>query len=206
MDYNLQAHLQEVYDRFPEYKNMPIIGITTNHTDTDATLREVYYEQIVKAGGIPMLLPPIADKDVILNSLEKIDGLLLTGGGDINPLWEGEEPSPHLHNINAKRDLAELMITHLAFNRQIPIMGICRGIQTMVTALGGKVQQDIYENYIEDTCSDNEKMGKTQSIATFHSAKIKHSQDADKAEPTHSVTVIPNTILSSIYKTEKNFC
>lgn len=205
MDYNLQAHLQEVYDRFPEYKNMPIIGITTNHTDTDATLREVYYEQIVKAGGVPMLLPPIADKDVILNSLEKIDGLLLTGGGDINPLWEGEEPSPHLHNINAKRDLAELMITHLAFNRQIPIMGICRGIQTMVTALGGKVQQDIYENYIEDTCSDNEKTGKTQSVATFHSAKIKHSQDADKAEPTHSVTVIPNTILSSIYKTEKIF-
>ena len=50
------------------------------------------------------------------------------GGGDHNPLWMGEEPSPRLHNINQERDAAELMITRLAFNRQIPMLGICRGI------------------------------------------------------------------------------
>ncbi len=68
---------------------------------------------------------------------------ILTGGGDHNPLWMGEEPSPRLHNINQERDAAELMLTRLAFNRQIPMLGICRGIQTLAIALGGKVYQDI---------------------------------------------------------------
>ncbi len=205
MNYDLQAHLNKVYAQFPEGRHMPIIGITTNHTDVDATLREVYYEQIVKAGGTPILLPPIADKDVILNSLEQIDGLLLTGGADINPLWTGEEPSAHLHHINAKRDLAELMITQLAFNRQIPIMGICRGVQTMAIALGGKVQQDIYEDYLVEQLPASEKMQKAPATAVLRPAKMKHSQDADKGEPTHSVTIQPSSVLYSIYNTEKIF-
>ena len=61
----------------------------------DATLRDVYYKQIVKAGGTPVLIPPVADKEVLVNTLTHLDGLLLTGGGDINPLWMGEEPSTH---------------------------------------------------------------------------------------------------------------
>ena len=205
MNYDLQAHLNEVYAKFPEAKHMPIIGITTNHSDVDATLREVYYEQIVKAGGTPILLPPIADKDVILNSLEHIDGLLLTGGGDINPLWIGEEPSTQLHNINAKRDLAELMITQLAFNRQIPIMGICRGVQTMAIALGGEVQQDIYEDYLVKEVSSEEKPKKAKPTITLYAATIKHSQDADKGEATHSVAILEGSVLHSIYKVDKIF-
>lgn len=205
MNYDLQAHLNEVYAKFPEAKHMPIIGITTNHSDVDATLREVYYEQIVKAGGTPILLPPIADKDVILNSLEHIDGLLLSGGGDINPLWIGEEPSTQLHNINAKRDLAELMITQLAFNRQIPIMGICRGVQTMAIALGGEVQQDIYEDYLVKEVSSEEKPKKAKPTITLYAATIKHSQDADKGEATHSVAILEGSVLHSIYKADKIF-
>ena len=81
-----------------------------------------------------MIIPPVADKDVIINTLDKIDGLVLTGGGDINPLWAGEEPSPRLHGINHMRDKAELLTVRLAYNRQIPMLGICRGIQTLVTA------------------------------------------------------------------------
>ena len=155
MKYDLQSHLDKVYATFPEAKHQPVIGITTNFSDIDATLRDAYYKQVAAAGGTPVLIPPVADKDVLVNTLAHLDGLLLTGGGDINPLWAGEEPSTRLHNINAERDLPELMLTRLAFNRQIPILGICRGIQTLAVALGGTVQQDIYEDYIRTSPSGN---------------------------------------------------
>ena len=60
MQYDLQSHLNKVYATFPEAKQQPIIGITTNFTDGDATLRDVYYKQIAAAGGIPVLVPPVA--------------------------------------------------------------------------------------------------------------------------------------------------
>lgn len=155
-----------------------MIGITTNYSDGGAALSEKYYSQVVKAGGTPYLIPPVADQDVIINTLEHLDGLLLTGGGDFNPLWCGEEPSAKLHSINAKRDLPELLITRLAYNRQIPMLGICRGIQTLAIALDGEVEQDIYEK----------------------GAKIKHSQDADRSEPTHTVKLAEGSILHALYR------
>lgn len=186
MNYNLDSHLSEIYSTFPEAKHQPVIGITTNYSNEDACLRSKYYEQVVAAGGIPFLIPPIADKDVIINTLEHIDGLILTGGGDYNPLWAGEEPSQSLHSINKTRDLPELLITRLAYNRQIPMLGICRGIQTLAVALDGRVQQDIYSAaYIQDE--------------TPHPASIKHSQDADRDEVTHTVSLLPNTVIHAIY-------
>lgn len=127
-----------------------------------------------------MLIPPVSDPEVIINTLENIDGLLLTGGGDHNPLWAGEEPQKELHGINATRDLPELLITRLAFNRQIPMFGICRGMQTLAFALGGRVAQDI-------------------------NATLKHSQEADKSEPTHSVILSPESMIRDIYGTEQIF-
>ena len=62
MKYDLQSQLDKVYATYPEAKRQPIIGITTNFTEGDATLRDVYYKQIVKAGGTPVLIPPVADK------------------------------------------------------------------------------------------------------------------------------------------------
>ena len=141
--FDIEAYLNDFYATFPEANNQPIIGITSNYSDGDATLRERYYKQVVKAGGVPIIIPPVADKGAIINTLDHIDGLILTGGGDFNPLWCGEEPSPRLANINATRDLPELLITRLAYNRQIPMLGICRGMQTLAMALGGKVAQDI---------------------------------------------------------------
>lgn len=145
MEYTLSSHLTSAYNKYPESEHRPVIGLTTNYTDGDATLRDKYYEQIVAAGGTPVLIPPIADTDVIVNTLEHLDGLLLTGGADYNPLWCGEEPSEKLHGINAHRDLPEMLVTQLAFNRQIPMLGICRGIQTLAMTLGGRVSQDIAE-------------------------------------------------------------
>ena len=205
MKYDLQSQLDKVYATYPEAKRQPIIGITTNFTEGDATLRDVYYKQIVKAGGTPVLIPPVADKEVLVNTLTHLDGLLLTGGGDINQLWMGEEPSTHLHNINAERDLAELMLTRLAFNRQIPILGICRGIQTLAVALGGTVQQDIYEDYLRTDEAVGKKLSKDKVVTTLHSATLKHSQDADRGEATHSVTLEKGSILRALYKEERIF-
>ena len=145
MDFDLDSHLDKVYSTYPEADNRPVIGITSNFVNGDAVISEKYYKQVVRAGGVPLLIPPVSDIDVIVNTLERIDGLLLSGGADINPLWCGEEPSPRLHAINAERDLPELQLVRLAYNRQVPMLGICRGIQVMAVALGGEVEQDIDE-------------------------------------------------------------
>ena len=174
--FDLQAQLEDIYGRFPEASPMPVIGITGNYGDLTCKLGRGYYQSVVEAGGVPVIIPPVADRHVIINTLSRIDGLILSGGGDYNPLWAGEEPSPLLHGINQERDNAELLIARLAYNRQIPILGICRGIQTLAIALGGKVKQDISD------------------VAT-----VKHSQDADRSEPTHSVAVEKDSTLYRIY-------
>ena len=178
--FDLKSHLNDVYSHYPEADKRPVIGITGNYEDLTCKLGRGYYQSVVAAGGVPVVIPPVADKHVIINTLEHIDALILSGGGDINPLWAGEEPSPKLHGINQERDLPELLIARLAYNRQIPMLGICRGIQTLATAFGGKVSQDISD------------------VAT-----VKHSQDADRSEATHSVTIEQDSTLFNIYKDEK---
>ena len=180
-NFNLQSYLDEIYSTYPEGAHRPIIGITANYEGIDATLRHAYYDQIVEAGGTPVIIPPVADKNVIVSTLDYIDALLLTGGGDYNPLWAGEEPAKGLHNINATRDLPELLITRLAYNRQIPMLGICRGMQTLAMALGGHVKQDV-------------------------SSDIKHSQDADRGEATHRVSIEDDSTLAYIYKQATTLC
>ena len=175
--FDLQGRLDAIYARYPEAPYKPVIGITGNYTEQACKLAEGYYKSVVAAGGVPVVVPPVADPDVILNTLERLDGLILSGGGDHNPLWAGEQPSPKLGGICAERDLPELLITRLAYNRQIPILGICRGIQTLAVALGGKVAQDINDV-----------------------AQVKHSQDADRTTATHTVILEPDSLLAQIYK------
>ena len=174
--FDWQSQLARAYATFPEAKHQPVIGITGNYGELTCKLSEGYYKSIQRAGGVPVIIPPLSDTDSIINTLEHIDGLLLSGGGDYNPLFTGEDPSPKLGGINNERDLPELLITQLAYNRQIPMLGICRGIQTLAIALGGKVKQDI-----SDIC------------------KVKHSQDADRSEPTHSVAIEEDSILYTLY-------
>lgn len=193
--FDIQSSLDDIYARYPEATRQPVIGLTGNFADGDARLCEQYYMSVVRAGGTPVIIPPVADKDVIINTLDKIDGLVLTGGGDINPLWAGEEPSPRLHGINHMRDKAELLTVRLAYNRQIPMLGICRGIQTLVTALDGEVDQDIAENFAA-------AHGAGRAAAAAGHSLIKHSQDADRSEPTHTVRISRESVLYSLYKTE----
>lgn len=178
--FNLQQHLNETYTSAPSHAYRPIIGITTNHEGIDATLREVYYKQIVSAGGTPVLIPPVADNDVLLSTLDTLDAIVLSGGGDFNPLWAGEQPVPQLHNINNERDLPELLLTRYAFDRQLPMLGICRGIQTLAMSLGGHVEQDIKPS----------------------PTLIKHSQTSHQSTQTHSVNIKPGTMLSEIFDGE----
>ena len=185
-NFDLQAHLNEVYATFPATGRRPVIGITGNYEDLTCKLGKGYYQSVVRAGGVPVVIPPSADKEVLMNTLDHIDALILSGGGDINPLYAGEEPIPGLHGINQERDLPELLITRLAYNRQLPMLGICRGIQTLAVALGGKVCQDIERG------ERREERG--ERIA------VKHSQNADRSEPTHSVTIEEDSTLFNIYK------
>ena len=180
--FDWQSQLSRAYATFPEAKRQPVIGITGNYGELTCKLGEGYYKSIQKAGGVPVIIPPLSDTDSIINTLEHIDGLLLSGGADYNPLYTGEEPSPKLGGINSERDLPELLITQLAYHRQIPILGICRGIQTLAMALGGKVRQDI-----SDIC------------------KVRHSQDADRSEPTHSVTIEEDSTLYTLYNNKTLF-
>lgn len=204
--FHIESHLREVYATYPESGHRPVIGITANYVDGDATLRDRYYSQVVRAGGIPVIIPPVDDKDVIVNTLDHIDALLLTGGGDHNPLWFGQEPSPLLHSINATRDLPELLITRLAFNRQIPMLGICRGLQTLALALGGGVAQDISELEYEAVPSEATEGTVGEAGAAWAQRgvvrTIKHSQDADRSLATHSVSLSPQSMLASIYATD----
>ena len=174
--FDLQQYLDALYARFPEADHKPVIGITGNYDDLTCKLGQGYYKSVVAAGGVPLIVPPVADTDTIINTLSRIDGLILSGGGDFNPLWTGEEPSTKLGGINKERDLPELLITRLAYNRQIPMLGICRGIQTLAIALGGEVDQDISDK-----------------------ATVKHSQNADRSEPTHTVRIEKDSILDQIY-------
>jgi len=203
-NYDLDAHLAELYDHYPEGTSRPVIGIVTNFADQDVTIREVFHKQVIDAGGTPLLIPPTTDTQVIVNILNRIDGLLLTGGADVNPLWEGEEPIRNMGSINNKRDLSELLTTRLAYNRQIPIFAVCRGLQVLAIALGGKVQQHIYDPYIVEE-TEEKKLARMKSVTTLRPAKLKHDQSASFNEPTHSIKITPDSVLYSIYKQEKIF-
>jgi len=174
-----------LHSHFPCAEPRPVVGITGNFGDKGCELAEGYYESVVRAGAAPLVIPPTADPDSIIAILDSIDALILSGGGDINPLHLGEEPLPQLHSINPRRDDAELLMLRLAIDRQLPVLGICRGIQVMAAVLGGTLYQDIA----------------TQHPTHASCPLLKHSQDLDRAYPSHSVTIAPDTLLHDIFST-----
>ncbi len=186
--YNLEKSLEEIYSRYPEAHPRPLIGLTGNFVDGEMRLCDKYYDSVVRAGGTPVIIPPVVQSDVIINTLENIDALIFTGGGDIDPRWVNEEPSAYLGTINEARDEAELLTVRLAFNRQIPMLGICRGIQTMVMALGGKIDQDISEAF------------SLRGVSLEEDSIVRHSQKEERSKPTHEVTILKDSILYDIYQ------
>ena len=108
-----------------------------------AYLNQDYIKSVEKAGGVPLILPITDNVDIIKALAESIDGLLLTGGEDINPLLFGEEPDPKLGEICEARDRFELLLFGEVYRLKKPIFGICRGLQIMTVALGGTLWQEI---------------------------------------------------------------
>lgn len=123
----------------------PIIGICASYLvdKQQILLRDTYTNAVLEAGGLPVILPVVTDESVIDALLNRIDGLLLSGGGDVNPACYGEEKSPECGETTELRDAFELRITQKARKRKMPIFGICRGLQVLNVVYGGTLIQDI---------------------------------------------------------------
>ncbi|MBQ2587511.1 MAG: gamma-glutamyl-gamma-aminobutyrate hydrolase family protein, partial [Bacteroidaceae bacterium] len=176
---------------FSVREHRPVIGITGNYDNQKCTLAEGYYKSVLRAGGIPVIIPPFRIPNVngkkalqdLEDYLDSLDGILFSGGGDINPLLLGEQPVPQLHSVCPERDEQELLLVRLAYDRQIPMLGICKGIQIITAALGGELYQDIY----------SQEEGVT----------IKHSQDMPREYASHTVRIDADTILHEVFQNDE---
>ena len=126
----------------------PVIGLTAYCEDARwaywhrpaVLLPANYAEQVFAAGGIPVLLPPMPG---IAGAVDRIDGLLLTGGGDIDPAQYGARPHPATGRVSGPRDAAELELLAAAEAAGTPVLGVCRGMQLVNVARGGTLTQHL---------------------------------------------------------------
>ena len=136
---------------------------------------------VVEAGGTPVVIPSYDDDKALVSLLDTLDGIVLSGGADIDPDYLGEEPLDCI-SINPRRDRQELTLVRLAVERQIPVLGICRGIQVLTAALGGKLYQDIKTQH-DQTC-------------------IEHSQTIARGLPSHEVKLVKDSLLYGFFGKE----
>lgn len=179
----------------------PLIGITVNF-DYHETIGEVtnlgsplqqwdyistdYAIAVIAAGGIPVLIPNIPDASKITEVLDHIDGLLISGGADVDPSVYGEYPKSYCGPSVQQRDRIEVKLIKEAYKRKMPIFGVCRGLQIMNATFGGSLFQDIPS----DTGFN------THSINIY-----------ERNVPVHPVTIDPKSQLAKILgkdKTETN--
>ena len=124
---------------------LPIIGISGAHATGGATqMNATYIESVLRAGGVPVILPINDNPEVLKKMVASIDALIMTGGEDVDPLkYYNEDPIPAQGEINPERDAFDIALVKIAMERGIPIFGICRGHQVMNVAFGGTLYQDI---------------------------------------------------------------
>ena len=168
--------------------SLPLIGITCSRVTggawgtyslghfMDYTFSE-YSQAILHAGGAPVIIPAAQDKKSLERILAALQGLILSGGPDINPRRYGEEPLAGLGEVDEALDQMELLAAGMAIERDLPLLGICRGIQVLNVALGGTLYQDIPSQVPAGIC---------------------HTPHADKAVNTHTVQVEPGSMLNRI--------
>lgn len=128
--------------------NAPLIGITTgretNSFGTDVfAISEAYSQAVAQAGGIPVMIPLVLAGDQIQALIPSLDGILLSGGGDVEPHQYGSASTAKVKYIDPDRDRVELTLVQNAIANRIPFLGICRGIQVLNVALGGTLITDI---------------------------------------------------------------
>jgi putative glutamine amidotransferase len=127
----------------------PVIGIPCYAAERAGNNRPLfgnnrsYVQAVLRAGGAPVLLPPVEDDAVLAAVRAPLDGLLLSGGGDVDPVHYGEAILPECDPPEPARDYTELALTRWALEERLPILGICRGMQMLNIALGGSLYQDL---------------------------------------------------------------
>ena len=161
----------------------PLIGVSANWAEETSRVAQAYLDAVTVAGGTPVILPLTDCTEQIEDYAARIDGLILTGGGDIDPSFWGEELIPESDVPSLYRDNYDLALYRAARHRQIPILGICRGMQVMSVAEGGSIYQDIY--------------------AQIDRKLLTHSQDAPKSEATHEVRLAHGSKLATLFGTEQ---
>ena len=171
----------------------PLIGITCSREVggawgsyspghyMDYTFDE-YSRAICDSGGAPVLIPVAQNRVSLLAIISRMDGLILSGGPDINPRFYGEEPAEGLGEIDADLDRMELDVANIALKKDLPIFAICRGIQILNVSQGGTLYQDIKRQVPEP---------------------LNHTQKACKSANTHSVLIENQTLLYDIVKRRK---
>lgn len=155
----------------------PLIGITMNNDRNTGyvNIRPDYPFGVAEAGGVPVLLATPGmqvPEDRWSGIIDRLDGLLLSGGPDIDPAEFGEHPVRGLGSVSPERDRFELFLARRAFERGIPVLGICRGIQTLAVAAGGTLYQDI-----------------NSQVAGV----LKHRQEAPYWHVSHPVRLLPGS-------------
>jgi putative glutamine amidotransferase len=166
----------------------PFIGVTTSAERTPrgvprAFLNAAYVRAIERAGGVPVLLTPYHSPAALTALWQKLDGILLTGGGDIEPSRFGEAAHPETSLISTERDVLELeLVTRQAIENGVPLLAICRGIQVLNVALDGTLHQHVPDEF---------------------GNAIAHSQDAPRHARTHAVTVERGSLLARVAGAEQ---
>jgi putative glutamine amidotransferase len=164
----------------------PIIGISCQPALNAGSQRPIYglgrsYVRAIElAGGIPLLIPPLGDDESLRAIAERLDGVLLSGGGDVDPALYGEPPIPQLGVVEPERDTMELALAQIAIEDEQPLLGICRGMQALNVARGGTLYQDI---------------GAQQPEAIKHDY---HSYEGPRDLRAHEITVADGSPLAAI--------
>jgi putative glutamine amidotransferase len=173
-------------------RNRPLIGITafeTRYIDSPHlpifALNRRYVMAVEAAGGAPVMLPPGLSGESLRALFDRLDGLLLSGGGDIDPVCYGETPHPATKEVSADRDQMELDLARWAMQTGKAMLSICRGIQVFNVALGGTLVQDIPSQVAGALAH------------TFDATKVAREYQA------HTVRIDPDTRLREVMQVEQ---
>src|SRR5437016_9901611 len=153
----------------PSLSGRPLIGITTRLDVAAHTfyLRRYYAEAVAAAGGVPVYIPLILDKEYLTAVSEPLDGLLLSGSdSDLDPSRYGEEPHPRLGSVVTERDETDLTLLAISEERRLPVLAICFGAQSLNVSRGGSLVQDIEAQLL---------------------GALKHEQGVPAARPSHQI-------------------
>lgn len=157
---------------------MALIGVVPSWVEEKKiTVNQDYVESVLRAGGTPVLFPVTDDREQISTLLARVDGLLLTGGQDVNPAEYGEQRMPCCGDFSACRDAMEIPLCREALTRRMPVLAICRGMQLLSCVLGGTLYQD---------------------LASQFGTQLSHPRFDMPGDPVHEVDVKPDTLLSSV--------